>query len=128
MKPLEQALLEAAKQSSDAVRALAEVEATRVPPAKIENKNVPEEFKRSVSLEWSAGAVAPAVKVIADQLNYKFIETGAKPAVAITVDIHAKDKPIYLILEDIGWQVGKRADVVVNTDHRTVEVRYAPQR
>lgn len=122
--PVETALIETARKSADAVRALAETEISRTPPVRVAEQEVPAELRRSISVHWT-GPIGPMVKSIATELNYDFAEIGKPPISSIVVDIKATDRPIYQILEDVGLQAGTRADVALNPQRRTIEIRYA---
>lgn len=125
MAPLEKLLVTAAQQSADAVRALAEVETTVTPPVRIDDQDIPDILRRPVSLNW-VGPLGPAVSSVAKEIGYHFIETGRSPSSPIIVDIHATNRPVYQVLQDLGLQAGTRADVAINGTSRQVEIRYAP--
>ena len=86
-------------------------------------EDLPKDLMKKSTLAWS-GALAPAVKTIADEIGYKFIESGRAPSAAVNVDIHLTDRSIYQILDELGQQTGSRANIVVNLAARTIEIRY----
>ena len=124
--PLEKTLSEAARESADALRALAEVEMAKTPPAKIDDQSVPDELKKQVSLKW-VGPIGPAAQLVAREIGYEFSQAGKQPLATVVIDIRAVNQPVYQILQDIGLQAGKRADVSVNVASRRIEVRYAAE-
>lgn len=76
------------------------------------------------SVDWS-GPVEPLIKQLADSSNYKLRVLGTHPAIPVIVTIYSKNTMLADILRDIGYQCGRRANVVVFPDSRVIELSYA---
>jgi len=73
----------------------------------------------TATVVWN-GDAAPLLKKIADAKGLKFTPLGR--AVQIPVAIEASEAPILEVLENIGVQMGSRADVILTSD--AVEIQY----
>jgi defect-in-organelle-trafficking protein DotD len=76
------------------------------------------------SIDWS-GPVEPLVRQMAKATNYRFQVLGARPAIPVLVTVYDKNMMIADILRDVGFQCGRRAEVVIFPESRTIELRYA---
>jgi defect in organelle trafficking protein DotD len=77
-----------------------------------------------VSLDWS-GPVEPLVQQIANASNYRMRVLGTAPAIPVLVTIYAKNSVLADVLRDVGYQCGRRANVLIFPDSRVIELRYA---
>lgn len=77
-----------------------------------------------VSLDWS-GPVEPLVKQIASASGYRLRVLGTNPAIPVMVTVYTKNTVLADALRDIGYQCGRRANIVIFPDSRVIELRYA---
>lgn len=130
-------LAAAAEKAADAVRTLAEVEQAKLAVegggagAAVAQPTfeVPAALAQEVTINW-VGPLEPFVKKLADRAEYGFQPLGARPSVPIIVKVDSRKRRLLDILQDVGLQAGRRADVAVRFEpdgHGVVEVRYAAQ-
>lgn len=118
-------LSESANTVSQSLVELARIQAVATPPVR-ENLPDPESYgmKEFGSLDWS-GPIGPAVEQIAEAGNYRLRILGHPPAVPIVVTVIAKNVPLGILLRDIAFQAGNKANVSVYSRNRVIELRYA---
>ena len=117
-------LAQAADRASTALETLAAIEQTRTPGA-VEHPvtNIPAELRRGITINWT-GPAENALETIAGRASYKFIALGEAPANELIVSLDIENKSIFDVLRSIGLQMGTRADVHINSDTETVELKY----
>jgi hypothetical protein len=93
-----------------------QVKAYKTPPA---NSRI----SKPITLSWS-GPLEPAVEVIAQKVGYNFRVIGSAPSQPVLINLSAIDKPAFEILEDMGWQAGDKAGVVLNQEQKELQVIY----
>jgi len=76
------------------------------------------------TVDWS-GPIEPLLKQIAIASNYRLTVLGTAPAIPVLVTVYSKNVMLGDILRDVGYQGGRRAQVVVYPESRTIELRYA---
>lgn len=76
------------------------------------------------TVDWS-GPIEPLLKQIAIASNYCLRVLGTEPAIPVLVSIFKKNVMLGDVLRDVGYQGGRRAQVVVYPDARVIELRYA---
>lgn len=120
------ALAEAATSASQSLTKLGQIEQAANPPKSIAQPENPAAYGMDIptTINWN-GPIEPLVQQIANATNYQLKVLGTAPAIPIIITIDAQNKPMGDILRDAGYQCGKRAQVVVFPDSRTVELRYA---
>ena len=125
--PVSLRLAAAADRASTALQTLASIEQVRTPGASIESANddIPQELRRTMSLEWS-GPIEPLLRRLADRAGYRLQLNGNRPAVPIIISVSSREKSVVEMLRDVGLQSGKRADVVIDVQNKVVELDYAP--
>lgn len=119
-------LADAADRVATSMEKLAAIEHKRTPG--IETAPVddaPIELRRAISVSW-IGPVEPMLQALADRSSYNFFVLGVAPPVPAVVSIDAENKPVIEVLRNIGLQLGTRADVHVDGNKKTIEIRYAP--
>lgn len=118
-------LAQAAEKASSAMHKMAQVEAFRTPmPAQNLEPNTPE-LQQVTSITWN-GPIDQITRTLAEMAGYKFRIVGKAPPLPFVVVIDAHQQPIGRILQDIGSQAGRRADVIVDSNLHTLDLRYAP--
>jgi defect-in-organelle-trafficking protein DotD len=124
--PIGLRLASAVDKASSALQTLASVEQARNPGAAIQSvPYAPQELRRSMTLDWN-GPIEPVLQRLADRAGYQIQVNGDTPPAPVVVSLRAKQKPVIELLRDIGLQAGSRADVVVDSERRIVELNYAP--
>jgi defect-in-organelle-trafficking protein DotD len=81
---------------------------------------------QAITLSW-AGPPEPVLRVLADMIGYEFRAVGKPPLTADVVTLEARRVAAWTVLENIGWQLGSRATVVVNEGHREIQLVYIGQ-
>lgn len=76
-----------------------------------------------VTFDWN-GELGSAVEALAQAAGYSYRAVGAAPSTPILVMLRADGSQIGALLRDAGLQAGDRADVVVRSDERAIEVFY----
>ena len=57
-------------------------------------------------------------------MGYGFQVEGKAPANPVLVSVNAYNQPAYTVLQDMGWQAGTTAAVVVRQDQHLIAVVY----
>lgn len=76
------------------------------------------------TIDWS-GPVEPLLRQVACAADYRVRVLGTPPAIPVIVTIYQKNVMLGDALRDIGYQVGRRATVVIFPESRVIELRYA---
>jgi defect-in-organelle-trafficking protein DotD len=50
---------------------------------------------------------------------------GNAPAIPLLVTVYAQNKSLAEVLRNVGYQCGRRANVIIFPENRTIELRYA---
>lgn len=118
-------LSETATSISRSLAELAEIERATHPQAILTSPVDPDMIGMGqlASIDWS-GPIGPLVKKIAEASKYKLNVLGTPPAIPILVSITAKDTPLADVLRDANFQCGNRANIVVYSASRIIELRY----
>jgi defect-in-organelle-trafficking protein DotD len=120
-------LADAADRSSNALQTLAAIEQQRTPAvAMAPIHNAPPELMRAITISW-VGPIEPILKTLADRASYGFKIVGQAPPVASVVTLNVENKPVIEVLQNLGLQLGVRANVNVDAVNRVVELQYASQ-
>lgn len=77
------------------------------------------------SLTWT-GPIEQITRTLAEMAGLIYETSGKEPPLPIIVQVDAHQQPVGKILQDIGLQAGRRADIIVDTLNRTLDLRYAP--
>ena len=124
--PVALRLAAAVDRASTALQTLASVEQARNPGVSIQAApSAPKELRQAVSVDW-VGPVEALARSLADRAGYQLQVNGDKPPVPVVVSVQAREKSVIEVLRDLGLQVGRRAEIVVDPDRRIVELNYAP--
>jgi defect-in-organelle-trafficking protein DotD len=117
-------LTEAADKASTALQTLAAVEQARTPNIAVGTiPNPPPELRRAMTVSWIGPAEQISAK-LAGRAGYTFMTIGSPPPSPLVVNIDAENKPVIDILRDVGLQLGRRADIKVDANTRSVELHY----
>lgn len=119
-------LAEAAQRTATAVENLASIEQARTPELYTPVvTDAPAELRLLLTVQWT-GPWENLLKVMAERVNYKFSVLGKAPPTPIIVTVDAKQQPFVDVLRNVGLQAAGRADLVLDSQNKVVEVRYAP--
>jgi defect-in-organelle-trafficking protein DotD len=120
------ALAEASYSVSRSIVNLSEVAQASRPLPTVDPPPTPDSYGMGqlTSVDWS-GPVEPLIRQLADAANYRIRVLGYPPAIPVLVTVYAKNSMLADIIRDVGYQCGRRANVVVFPDSRVVELRYA---
>lgn len=120
-------LVEAASSVSNSLSELAEIEAAATPPG-VTGKPLPDSenyaLQSRATVDWS-GPIEPLLERIAKLTGFHLRVLGKAPAIPVLVSISAHNKPYTEILRDAALQAGNKADVLVYSSSRVIELRYA---
>jgi len=123
--PVALRLANAADQASVALKTLASIEQSRNPNVQIDSvAGAPQELQRIMVIDW-VGPIEPITRKVADKAGYKFQVNGNSPTTPIIISVSSREKKVIEMLRDIGLQAGRRADIVVDIESKTVELNYA---
>ena len=119
-------LAEAAATVSQSLISLAQIQQAATPAKRPLAPPIPSSYGmgEKVSINWY-GPVGPLVAKISELTHYNLRVLGTPPAIPIVVTISEKDIPIGTILQNAGYQSGKRADIIVYPSTKVIELRYA---
>lgn len=119
-------LAEAAVSISHSLVELEKIQQAATPPLHIPTPPEPASYGMGdlASVDWS-GPVEPVLKNVAKSGGYHVNILGKAPPMPILITLYAHHKPLGEILRNIGFQCGKKADVIVFPDRRLIELRYA---
>jgi len=120
-------LAQAAEKASAALDTIAGIEQQRAPqlPPTDDYSNAPSALTQSITVKWS-GPVEQMVEMLASRAGMRFQVKGNRPGVPLTVNVNVYQKPMIEVLRNLGLQVGRRADISVNSSSGMIEIRYAP--
>lgn len=115
----------AAASISKSLAELAEIERASHPHAKLLSPLDPDMIGMGqlISIDWS-GPIGPLAKKIAEASRYKLKILGTPPSIPILVSISAKDTQLADILRDANFQCGNKANLVVYSASKIIELRY----
>lgn len=120
-------LVEAASSVSNSLNELAQIEAASTPPAAV-GKPLPESesyaLQSKASVDWS-GPIEPLLERIARMSNFQLRVLGKEPPIPVLVSLSAKNITLAQMLRDAALQAGNKADVLVYSNSRIIELRYA---
>lgn len=118
-------LAEASNSVSQSLTELGATEQAANPPQSVSSPPNPSSYGMGMttSIDWN-GPVQPIVQQIANATHYQLKVLGKAPPIPVIVAVDAKNKPMGDVLRDIGYQTGKRANVVVFPSSHTIELRY----
>ena len=81
---------------------------------------------QAVTLSW-AGPPEPVLRILASMTGFQFRAVGKPPLSPDIVTIEVRHQAAWSVLEDVGYQLGTRATVVVNEVQREVQLVYVGQ-
>ena len=128
LAPVERRLTEAALRAETALTTLARVRAAENPldPPPLP-RIVPAALLRLVTLDWT-GPIETLAAKLAGEAGYRFDVVGRRPVRPVMVAVETADKPLILVLRDVGIQAGAAATLSVDADRRRIELAWPARR
>ena len=84
---------------------------------------IPAELQRPESFAWS-GPIDVGAKTLADRIGYQVVVSKPNPAAPVVVSVNMTNVRILDLFEALGTSAGTQATVVVNPDHRQIQVQH----
>ena len=78
---------------------------------------------RYASITWY-GPVAPVLYTIAKKAGYHVSVIGSKPAIAVLVNVSARNQSLSEILRNVSYQVHAKARIAIYPSRKIIELRY----
>jgi len=121
-------LADAADRTASALETLAAVEQHRAPGIAAPSvQNASRSLQTPISVNWT-GPVEALASALADRTGYRFAVLGEEPAIPVVISVNSTHTPAIEVLRDIGLQMGRRADLRVDSPRKAIEIHYsAPQ-
>lgn len=118
-------LTAATNRAADALETLAMIERTRTEPqpSPIDERILPEDLRRSTTVNWS-GPANNLVQQLAQNLGYSYTEFGNPPPTPLMVSVSLTDVAAVRAFEDIGLQIQPYARVVLDPNQQRIEFRH----
>lgn len=122
----EASLSEASYSVSRSISSLSETAQAAHPMPKLDPPPNPASYGMAglTSVDWS-GPVEPLIRQLAKAANYRVVVLGTPPAIPVLVTVYDKNMMLADIVRDVGYQCGRRAEVIVFPGSQTIELRYA---
>ena len=111
-------LTEAALRAETALTRLSRLEADPEGGGEIP-RIVPGVLLKRVDLEW-IGPAEEAARKLAAEADYRFETAGAAPARPVMVELRARNRPLIMVLRDVGLQAGAAAALTVDGERGLV--------
>jgi defect in organelle trafficking protein DotD len=119
-------LAQAAERATQAQNKMAQIESFRTPLPQQEGLGLSMPGLNQVtSLTWS-GPIEQITRTLAEMGGLTFKKTGKEPPLPLVVNVEAHQESIGKILQDIGAQAGRRADLIIDPKNGTLDLHYAP--
>jgi defect-in-organelle-trafficking protein DotD len=116
----------AAEQATQALNKMSQIESFRTPMPNDAGMNFGHPaLQQPTTITWT-GPIEQITRTLAEMSGFTFKTTGKAPPVPLVVNVNAYQQPIGAILRDIGFQAGRRADVIVDLTNQIINLRYAP--
>ncbi len=119
-------LAEASYSVSRSISSLSETAQAAHPQPSLEPPAPPASYGMGqlTSVDWS-GPVEPLVRQLAKAAGYRVNVLGPPPAIPVLVTLYDQNRMLGDVLRDVGYQCGRRAQVIVFPENRVIELRYA---
>ena len=123
MPNAELALQRSMDRADAAMRDLGGMTAASRPYAPSAGAIIPAELQRPETFEWS-GPIDVGAKTLADRIGYQLVVSKPNPSVPVVVSVNMTNVRILDLFEAIGTSAGTQATVIVDPDHRQIQVQY----
>lgn len=124
-KPAQAQVAEAATAVGQSLQELSAMQMALHPQTKLGNPVNPNAIGmgKLASVAWT-GPVKPLLKKIAQATGYQLNVIGKEPQIPVLVSLNMHNVPIATILRNVIYQVVTKANVVVYSNKRIIELRY----
>lgn len=95
----------------------------QVPPATFPLERLPVSLQPTVEMRWH-GELEPAVRSLAEFAGWDFHVVGPRPPAPILVMLDSDGDSVGHLLRSLGQQAGSRANVIVRSPARSIELVY----
>ena len=123
MPNAELALQRSMDRADAAMRDLGGMTAASRPYAASTGAVIPAELQRPETFAWS-GPIDVGAKTLADRIGYQLVVSKPNPSVPVLVSVNMTNVRILDLLEAIGTSAGTQATVIVDPDHRQIQVQH----
>ena len=119
-------LAQAAERATQAQNKMAQIESFRTPLPTQDGLGASLPGTQQItSVTWT-GPIDQITRTLSEMAGLSFKVTGKEPPLPMVVSVNAHQEPISKILQDIGAQAGRRADLIIDPMNRTLDLHYAP--
>ncbi len=119
-------LAQAAERATQAQNKMAQIESFRTPLPTQDGLGASLPGTQQItSVTWT-GPIDQITRTLSEMAGLSFKVTGKEPPLPMVVTVDAHQEPISKILQDIGAQAGRRADLIIDPMNRTLDLHYAP--
>lgn len=119
-------LAQAAERATQAQNKMAQIESFRTPLPTQDGLGASLPGTQQItSVTWT-GPIDQITRTLSEMAGLSFKVTGKEPPLPMVVTVDAHQEPISKILQDIGAQAGRRADLIIDPTNRTLDLHYAP--
>ena len=119
-------LAQAAERATQAQNKMAQIESFRTPLPTQDGLGASLPGTQQItSVTWT-GPIDQITRTLSEMAGLSFKVTGKEPPLPMVVSVDAHQEPISKILQDIGAQAGRRADLIIDPMNRTLDLHYAP--
>lgn len=119
-------IAQAAEKAAGALDTIAGIDQYRTPQFAPEDYSaVSPELSQLITVKWM-GPVEKMLEMLASRAGMSLEVKGNRPGVPLVVNVNVYQKPLVEVLRDLGLQVGRRADITVNSSLGMIGIRYAP--
>lgn len=119
-------LAQAAERATQAQNKMAQIESFRTPLPTQDGLGASLPGTSQItSVTWT-GPIDQITRTLSEMAGLSFKVTGKQPPLPMVVSVDAHQEPISKILQDIGAQAGRRADLIIDPMNRTLDLHYAP--
>ena len=104
----------ATEKASRALDSISGIEQMRTPlPVEQSYADAPATMQQVITVKWT-GPIEQIVQTLAGRAGLSFRTKGRAPGVPITVAVDVYQQPLVQVLQNIGLQAGRRADLAVD--------------
>lgn len=119
-------IAQAAEKASKALDTISGIEQERFPvmAGTEDYSSAPPNMTQPITVRWS-GPIEQIVQTLASRAGMRYATRGKQPPVPITVAVDSYQQPLIEVLQSIGLQAGRRADIHLDGQTGVIEIRYA---
>lgn len=116
----------ASEKAARALNDVAAIEQVRTPlPETPDYASAPRAMQQLITVKWT-GPIEQMVQTLAARAGMSFRTKGQVPSVPLVVNVDVYQQPLIQVLQNVGLQAGRRADISIDARIGVIEIRYAP--